>query len=300
MIPDLKLGGPVMFLKELCAALPGIHAVLTLTRPGDIDDTIDKILAGSGISVYYCDEPNFRASTVERLKGSHVIMYDVLNRMLPKDDHPGRGFPSVSYGYHLFDESVEASSKFVASKDLSQKVPVCTPGIDRVAVRKAYKKKSVGGRPCVAVFYGSEKSFDPVFATSLAYGLDPGVYAVLSDPVNMDPQSPGLELALRKGAKEKKFSRCPMVLSTLNNYLGYADAVADTGCIRINAEVGAAELPLLPPCTTAEELSELTKRVTKDESFKNECLERSRIATRDTDIRVSSITIRNAIFEIHM
>lgn len=302
LVPDLKISGVSSFVLDLCESLPGIHSVVTLTRPDELDHTMDKVFAGHGILVYYSDGPYFRASLIRCIHGSHVIMYDATSAMfIPYGDDPGTEFPSVYYGYNVFDGSVKCRHKLVSREDLQAGVEVCTPGVDRSRVRRQLKKQRIAGAgTSIGLFFGSEESYDINLAAAAAAGIDENLYLMLSDPVNMEMQHPGLELAISQAAENKRISRCPVVFGTLANYLGYVDAVVDTGCVRINAEAGAAEIPLLPRCRTVEEINRYSKLFREDESFKKECEERSRESIRDTDIRISSITIRNLLFEVHM
>lgn len=291
-----------MFVRDLAIALPGIHSVITLTPPQEADGSTDKMFAGHGVSVFYADTPYFSKETIKGISGSHVVMHDVEAHQLRSCTEIHETFPAVYYGYTVSDTRVTAKKRFVAHRGLEPGAEIAGPGIDRGEVRKNMQRKRIGGnRIGVGLLYGSLLSYDAALVTDCAYTIDPKFHLMVTNPDTL-PRSnfPGLSMTLNKMAEEKRATKCPLVFGNTPTYLNYCQVLIDTGCRRINAEAGAAEIPLLPRAETAAEIHTLLHRFSNDGAFREECSELSRKALRENDIRVTSISIRDALFDVRV
>lgn len=302
LLPFVELGGPVVFVRDLAMALPGIHSVVTLTPAPEADDTTDKMFAGVGVSVFYADTPVFTKGLIDSLSGSHVVMHGVQRHQVESADDICNAFPTVYYGYHVSDSRVKASKRFVADQALDPAAELLGPGVDRGEVRRNMKRHSLGKRTGVGLLFGSLRSYDAALVTDCIYELDLEKYHLMvSNPTTLrTAEFPGLTMTLDKMVGAKQGTRCPFVFGNVPNYLNYCQVLINTGCQRINAEAGAAEIPVLPRANRATDIHTLLNRFSDDEVFRQECAERSRKALRENDIRVTSITIRDALFDIRV
>jgi hypothetical protein len=303
-MPKVELGGPAMFVRDFAVHSREFdHSVVGFNSAADADLELDRFLGGYGINTYYLNNERLSQSHLRKLRGTHLVLYDVEARALSgKGRHQASAaLPSVYYAYGKYDPEVSSTATIwsrptIDESGLYSPDFIMSPGVAKVEVQRYYsdRRSQLKGRVGITLLAGRRDSFPTRLAVHLMSMLDTQRWVLL---LTEFPGMPPIGLAMAKEAARdnKLLADCKFRPGVAPFYMGFASIHISTGCQRLDAEAGMAKLPVVDGTLPPKEVVANLERCVEDTEYREECIEVGRVAARECDLRSQITQFKNII-----